>query len=113
MNYRLSIQCAVPFLLLIFGKPTWPAPLAESNRVVIAVDYGSRDLTRLHQLEDELDLLARETKSGELDGDEVAVDGSKASIYMNCADTRKLIETIRHVLKAHDFSRNARISVGS
>ncbi len=113
MNHRLLIQCAVLFLPLVFGKPAWAAPLTESNQIVIAVDYGSLDLTRLHQLEDELDLVAREAKSGELDGDEVTVDGSKASIYMKSADTEKLIDAIRPVLKAHDFSRNAHISVGS
>ncbi|WP_155681532.1 hypothetical protein [Burkholderia stagnalis] len=80
MNQRLLTQCAVLFLFLVSGKPTWAAPLAESNQIVIAVDYGSLDLTRLHQLEDELESVARETKLGELDGDEVTVDGGKGGI---------------------------------
>lgn len=112
MNQRLLIQCAVLFLFLVFGKPTWAAPLAESNQIVIAVDYGSLDLTRLHQLEDELESVARETKLGELDGDEVTVDGGKASIYMTSVHTDKLIDAIRPVLKTYDFSRDAHIRVG-
>jgi hypothetical protein len=75
------------------------------------MDYGSLDLTRLHRLEDELDVIAKQTDSGELDGDEV-MPGREASIYLKRAGTHRLIRAIRAALKAHDFARDARISVG-
>lgn len=112
MKHPSLIPCCLAFALLISAAPTWAANLAKSNQVVIVLDYGSVDLTRLHRLEDELDVVAKETNSGELDGDEVTPDGRKASIYMKCADTDRLIKAIRPILKAHDFSRDAHVSSG-
>lgn len=102
----------LPFLLFIFAVPTWADNLADSEQVVIVMDYGSLDLTRLRQLEDELDVIAKQTNSGELDGDEVTSDGRKASIYMKSVDTGRLIKAIRPALKTHDFSRDAHIGLG-
>jgi hypothetical protein len=102
---------SLPFLLLIFASPLWAGDLAKSDQVVIVMDYSSLDLTRLHRLEDELDVIAKQTDSGELDGDEVT-PGRKASIYLKCADTDRLINAIRPALKTHDFSRDARIGLG-
>jgi hypothetical protein len=101
-----------PLLLLILASATWADNFSKGNQVVIVMDYGSRDLTRLHQLEDELDIIAKQTNSGEFDGDEIAIDGRKATIYMKSVDTARLIEAIRPALKVHDFSRDAHISFG-
>lgn len=111
MKRPLLIRCCLPFVLLIFANPTWADRLAKSAQVVIVIDYGSVDLTRLHQLEDELDIIAKQTNSGELDGDEVTLDGRKASIYMKSVDTDRLVKAIRPALKKHDFSRHALISL--
>ncbi|CAB3745484.1 hypothetical protein LMG24238_07620 [Paraburkholderia sediminicola] len=73
---------------------------------------ANRDLTQLHQLEDELEVDAKEASAGELDGDEVVPDGSEASIYLTTREADLLIKTIRLVLKAHEFSRDARIMKG-
>ncbi|ODP32114.1 hypothetical protein A9762_05175 [Pandoraea sp. ISTKB] len=81
------------------------------DQVVIVMDYGSRDLTRLYQLEDELGVIAKQASSGELDGHEVTIDGRKATIYMKSVDADRLIAAIRPVLKSHDFSRDAHISL--
>ncbi|WP_175843691.1 hypothetical protein [Burkholderia contaminans] len=102
---------SLPFLLLIFATPTWADSVAKSDQVVIVMDYGSLDLTRLHQLEDELDVIVKQTHSGKLDGDEVTLDGRKASIYMKSVDTDRLIKAIRPALKTHDFSRDAHVSL--
>jgi len=67
---------------------------------------------RLHQLEDELEVAAKAVNAGELDGDEVASDGSQASIYLTTRNADLLIKTIRSVLKVHKFSRDARIVQG-
>ncbi|CAN0621498.1 conserved exported protein of unknown function [Burkholderia multivorans] len=112
MKRFLLIPRCLPFLLLIFAKPTWADEFAKNNQVVIVMDYDSLDLTRLHQLEDELDVIAKKTNSGELDGDEVTLDGRKASIYMKSVDTGRLIKAILPALRGHDFSRGAHISFG-
>ncbi|WP_322053264.1 hypothetical protein [Paraburkholderia bannensis] len=111
MKRFLLILTCLPFSVPAFSELAW-ADNTKSDQVVIVVDYGSPDLTRLHQLEDELDAIAKQTKSGELDGDEVTIDGRQASIYMKSIDTQRLTTAVRPALRAHDFSRNARIRVG-
>lgn len=112
MKRPLLIRCCLPFVLVIFANPTWADSLAKDAQVVIVMDYGSVDLTRLHQLEDELDVIAKQTNSGELDGDEVTLGGRQASIYMKSVDPDRLIKAMRPALKKHDSSRNALISLG-
>ncbi|WP_321845727.1 hypothetical protein [Paraburkholderia bannensis] len=111
MKRFLLILSCLPFSVPAFSELAW-ADNTKSDQVVIVVDYGSPDLTRLHQLEDELDAIAKQTNSGELDGDEVTLDSHQASIYMRSTDTEKLMKAIRPTLRAHDFSRDARIRVG-
>jgi len=112
MKRLVLIPCCLPFVLLIFANPTWADSLAKSAQVVIVMDYGSVDLTRLHELEDELGVIAKQTNSGELDGDEVTLGGRQASIYMKSVAPELLIKAIRPALKQHDFSRDALVSLG-
>ena len=96
----------------MFAAPGWASGTVAGAQVVISLGYGSRDLTLLHQLEDELDDAARAANCGELDGDDIAPDGRSASIYMTSGDGDRLIRAIRPILKAHDFSQNAHITIG-
>lgn len=112
MKCLLLILCCLPFMLLIFAIPTWAGSLAKSVQVVIVINYGSVDLARLHELEDELDFIAKQSNSGELDGDEVTLGGRQASIYMKSVAPDLLIKAIRPALKKHDFSRDALVSLG-
>ena len=112
MKRPLLIPCSLLFLLLVFAGPSRADSVVEGPQVTIVVDYGNRDLTALHQLEDELDVAAKAANVGELDGDEVASDGSQASIYMTARHADLLMKTIRPVLKAHEFSRDAHIIPG-
>ncbi|WP_210237200.1 hypothetical protein, partial [Mesorhizobium sp. M3A.F.Ca.ET.174.01.1.1] len=63
MKPPLLILRCLSVVLLVFANPTWANSLAKSDQVVIVMDYGSVDLTRLHQLEDELDVIAKQTNS--------------------------------------------------
>lgn len=45
-------------------------------------------------LEDELEVAAKAASAGELDGDEVAPDGSQASIYLTTRNADLLVKTI-------------------
>ncbi|MFM0555576.1 hypothetical protein P0D69_32055 [Paraburkholderia sediminicola] len=49
----------MPFLFIVFSSPGWADSVVEGTRVEIVMSYGNRDLTRPHQLEDELDIAAR------------------------------------------------------
>ncbi|MDN7179669.1 hypothetical protein M0D69_17065 [Caballeronia sp. SEWSISQ10-4 2] len=108
---RILLIQGVLFLLLAGDTvPGWAAMPIDGSEVVVVVTYGSRDLTRLHQLEDELDAAARAANAGELDGDEVALDGSQASFYMKAKNAGLLIKAIHPVLVSHEFSRSARVN---
>lgn len=88
---------------------SWGDNVVKRSQVEIVVNYGNRDLTLLHGLEDELDAAAKSARAGQLDGDEVALDGSRASIYMTARHAALLVKTVGPILKAHQFSRDARI----
>jgi hypothetical protein len=112
MKRPLLIPCSLPLLLLVFANPSQADSAIEGTQVRIVVGYGNRDLTPLHQLEDELNAAAKAANVGELDGDEAALDGSQASIYMTARHADLLIKTIRPVLKTHEFARDAHIIPG-
>ena len=112
MKNPLLIPRSLPFLLLAVASPSQADNVVEGTQVTIVVGYGNHDLTSLHQLEDELDAVAKAANVGELDGDEVALDGSRASIYMIARHADLLIKAIRPVLKAHEFSRDAQVIPG-
>ncbi|TKC86844.1 hypothetical protein FAZ69_19585 [Trinickia terrae] len=109
----VAIRFGLSFLSLVSATSSNATDgVGEETQVAIVVGYHDRNLASLHQLEDELDAVARAAHTGELDGDEVALDGSQVSIYMTARQVDLLIKTIRPVLKAHEFSRNARIIPG-
>jgi hypothetical protein len=112
MKCPLLIPCSLPLLLLVLANISQADSVIEGTQVRIVVGYGNRDLTSLHQLEDELEAAAKAANVGELDGDEVALDGSQASIYMTARHADLLIKTIRPVLQAHEFARDAHIIPG-
>jgi hypothetical protein len=108
---RILLIQGVLFLLLDGDTvPGWAAIPIDGSEVVVVVTYNSRDLTRLHQREDEFDAAARAANAGELDGDEVAPDASQASIYMKAKNADLLIKAIHPVLVSHEFSRGARVN---
>ncbi|MDP9652028.1 hypothetical protein [Paraburkholderia caledonica] len=105
---RLSlIPIVVSLSLSLCTTRSWADNVVKGSQVEIVVNYGNRDLTRLHDLEDELDAAARAAEAGQLDGDQVAVDGSRASIYMTARHVALLVKTVGPILKAHGFSRDA------
>ncbi|MGF6609325.1 hypothetical protein OKW45_004247 [Paraburkholderia sp. WSM4175] len=109
---KLMERRYLPLLFLVIAAPSWAGGTVAGAQVVISLGYGSRDLTLLHQLEDELDVAARAANCGELDGDEIAPDGRSASIYMTSGDGDRLVRAIRPILKAHGFSQDAHINTG-
>ena len=92
----MEIRRYLLLLFLVIATPSWAGGTVAGVQVVISLGYGSRDLTLLHQLEDELDDAARAANCGELDGDEITPDGRSASIYMTSGDGDRLVRAITH-----------------
>lgn len=109
MTRASLIPILVALSLLLSTTRSWADNIVKGGQVEIVVNYGNRDLTRLHELEDELDAAAKAEEAGQLDGDEVASNGSRASIYMTTRHVALLVKTVGPILKAHEFSRDAHI----
>lgn len=75
--------------------------------VIIKCKYGSRNLDALYGLEDRLAAKIEIEKVGEYDGNEIAFDGSEATLYMYGPDADKLLETIRPILENTPFMKGA------
>jgi hypothetical protein len=79
----------------------------SEQAVIIRFDYGSNDLSRLFELEGQLEAALAERPVGELDGNEVAVDGSDGLLYFYGPDADALFDAIRAVLTSTDAISNA------
>jgi hypothetical protein len=77
--------------------------------VLVYFEYGSTDLSALFALEDQLDHAIQKTMVGELDGNEVATDGSDGTLFMYGPDADVLFAAVRPILEAAPFMRGARV----
>ncbi len=88
------------WLRKVFGPKGKAAPAPPEHAVIVTFAYGSTDLQRLFELEDQLEQAITAAQAGEYDGNEVAVDGSEAILYMYGPDADALWEAIQPVLMA-------------
>jgi hypothetical protein len=96
----------------LFGKKSTPASSSAEHAVIAKFDYiGSTDLAPLFELESKLESAIGAAQAGELDGNEVAVDGSDGSLYMYGPNADRLFGAIRPVLEGCSFMRGARITL--
>jgi hypothetical protein len=77
------------------------------HAVIVTFPYGSTNLEELFALEDELIEAIEASGCGELDGNEVATDGSEAILFMYGPDADKLFGTIKAVFEASKFKSGA------
>lgn len=85
--------------------------IPAEHAVIVQFNYGSTDLTALHALEDELEAALSQAGSGELDGNEVAVDGSDGRLYFYGPDADALLGAIKSTLESVAFMRGARATL--
>ena len=90
----------------IFGGKPLGQPSSE-HAVIVHFDHGSKDLQPLFALEDQLEQAINNAGVGELDGNEVAADGSDGSLYMYGPDADRLFEAVRPILERSTAIRNA------
>ena len=81
--------------------------MAEKHALIIRFKYGSTDLSQLEALEDELIAAIEAAHVGDFDGNDVAADGSEATLYMYGPDADKLFEAVRTVLERNNLTQGA------
>ena len=86
-----------------------PSAAPSEHAVLVYFAYGSTDLSRLFALEEQLDQALAAAGVGELDGNEVAADGSEGTLYLYGPDADALFTAVRPTLEAAEFMQGARI----
>ena len=81
---------------------------SPEHAVIIHFYYNSTDLSRLFDLEDELESALQLADSGEFDGNEIAADGSDGYLYMYGPNADVVFATIKPILDSVDFMKGAR-----
>jgi len=77
--------------------------------VIVHFQYGSTDLSRLFALQHRLEDAIAAAKAGELDGNEIAVDGSDGFYFMYGPDADRLFTVILPILNSSEFMKGAEI----
>jgi hypothetical protein len=92
----------------LLGRKKPPAEAPE-HAVLVYFEYGSTDLSNLFAVEEALERVISEANVGELDGNEIATDGSDGTLFMYGPDADALFKSIRQTLEATPFMRGARV----
>lgn len=80
------------------------------HAVIIHFQYGSRDLSRLFELEDKIEDVVAKAKVGEYDGHEIAMDGSDGFFYLYGPDADKLFQAVEATLQQSKFMQGAEVN---
>ncbi|HEY6198158.1 MAG TPA: hypothetical protein VI231_06100 [Candidatus Binatia bacterium] len=79
------------------------------HAVIVDFVYGKTDLEDLSVLEDQIIEAIDQNEAGEFDGNEIAVDGSEATLYMYGPDADRLFAAVKPVLDSSPFMRGATV----
>ena len=79
--------------------------------IIIHFEYGSRDLGPLHALEEKLTTAIEEAGVGELDGDEVSIDGQDAYIYIYGPNAKAIFDVIEPILVDEEITQGAEVQL--
>jgi hypothetical protein len=93
-----------------FSSPAQSSPPSAEHAVIVYFRYGSTNLDALFSAEGRLEAAMAAAKAGEMDGHEVAVDGSDGTFYMYGADADRLLKAVEPVLKTIPFMKGATVT---
>lgn len=107
------ILCSAFTFLALGCTPSNPdaSLISEEHAVIVRFDYGKTDLDPLFELERRLENAINESKVGEYDGNEIAVDGSDGTLYMYGPNGDSLLSVIQPIIESIEFMNGANITV--
>jgi hypothetical protein len=79
--------------------------------VIVRFAYGGYELGPLFELQHRLEVVVEEGRLGEVDGHEVAMDGSEGTLTLYGPDADGLFAAARPLLEAAAFMKGARVTV--
>ena len=80
----------------------------STQAVIVYFDSASPYRTRLFELEDQIEQAITSSRTGKLEGHEIAADGSKGRLSMYGPSADALFSAIRPTLETFDFMKGAR-----
>lgn len=90
----------------------------EQAVIVRFYDFASKfwtsedqDLTPLYKLEDELETAIEEAGAGELDGHDIAGDGSDGTIFLYGPNADRLFAVVEPVLRRSAIAQGAKVTL--
>jgi hypothetical protein len=95
----------------LFSKKKPVSNNSPEHAVIVHLRYGKTDLAPLHELEDRLETAINNAGVGEFDGDEVAVDGSDALLYMYGPNGDQLFAVINPILRSSEYTKDAEVKI--
>ncbi len=96
--------------LLSMSMAAQSAPPPTEHAVIVQFQYGCTNLEALFSAEDRLEAAITAAKVGEMDGHEIAVDGSDGTFYMYGSDADKLFKAVEPVLRTIAFMKGASVT---
>lgn len=84
-------------------------PSAPEQAVIVQFNFPSGNLDRIFEIEDQLAKAVEEPAVGQLDGNEIAVDGRDNLFYMYGPDADKIFAAIEPVLLQWDVLSEAKV----
>lgn len=85
------------------------APPTDSHAVIVHFRYGSTNLEPLMKAESQLAAAIEAAGVGQLDGYDVAVDGSNGRFFLYGPDADRLFEAAEPVLARFQFAKGATV----
>lgn len=85
------------------------APPTDGHAVIVHFRYGSTNLDALSKAESQLAAAIEAAGVGQLDGYDVAVDGSNGRFYLYGPDADRLLRAVEPVLARFEFAKGATI----
>jgi hypothetical protein len=82
----------------------------SEHAVIVEFRYGQTDLSPLFSLEDDLRAAITRAACGEVDGHEIATDGSDGRLFMYGPDADKLFSVVEPILRATPFMSGASVT---
>lgn len=79
--------------------------------VIVNFNYGIKSLDSLFVLEDKLEKLMEETKVGDYDGNEIAVDYSDGALFFYGPNAEKIYEIIKPTLLGTSYMKDAKVTL--
>ncbi len=111
MNIKHINLFSILLIVFLFQVFNLGETIMEEQAVIVQFKYESTDLSKLYELEDELEERLDSALVGEFDGHDIAGDGSLVILYLYGEDAKMIYETIKDILMNNPLMNGAEVTL--